>query len=182
MPTRTDTIDDLFTGLRVDKFSGTIDRDDAYTVVLSLLDNARSVQDRTTLTELWTVLQTIPGAEPFGGRARLHQLLHTAERDGEIRRTASGHILLRLDAPSSGGPEHVWVRLDGRGASGAEVEITGADPWPDHQLHAPGPAWWRCTGCRDHSGTIAQDFLRIRDDATEHASTCRALPAPPAVA
>lgn len=181
MATSTDTIDDLFTGRKVDRFSGTLDRGDAYAVLLRLLDNARSAADRTTPTELWAVLQTIPGAEVFGGRARLLQLLRIAEGDREIRCTATGHVLLRLDAPFSGGPEHVWVRLEARGGSGAEVEVTGAEPWPDTQLHAPGKAWWRCTGCRDHSGTLAQDFLHIRDDATEHARTCRALPAPPAV-
>ena len=172
--------DDLFAGLTPEKFSGILERGDAYAVLLRLLDHARSVEDRTTATELWTVLQTIPGSDAFGGRGRLHQLLGTAEDDREIRRTAAGHILLRADAPSSGGPEHVWVRLGCRAGTGTEVEITGADPWPDHQLHAPGPAWWRCTGCRDHSGTLAADFDHVRADATEHATTCRALPAPPA--
>ncbi|MCM2424191.1 hypothetical protein [Streptomyces sp. RKAG293] len=182
MTTSTDTLDGLFAGLRVDQFSGRFDHEAAYEVLLRLLDHARLVGDRTTPAELWTVLQSIPGSEPFGSRARLHQLLHTAERDGQIRRTATGHILLRLDAPFTGGPMHVWVRLEGRGGSEAEVEITGADPWPENQLHAPGPAWWCCTGCRDHSGSLAQDFLLIRDAATDHARTCRALPAPPAVA
>ncbi|WP_328335779.1 MULTISPECIES: hypothetical protein [unclassified Streptomyces] len=178
MPLNTNTIDDLFTGLEAE-FNGTLHRDDAYAVLLRLLNHARSIADRTTPTELWAILQTIPASEPFGGRTRLDQLLLAAERDNEIRRTATGHILLRLDAPSGGGPEHVWVRLEGR-CVGTEVEITGADPWPSHQMDAPGKAWWRCTGCRTHSGSFALDFCRIRETATEHVHKCRALPAPPA--
>ncbi|MFI6689098.1 hypothetical protein [Streptomyces sp. NPDC050485] len=176
----TGTIDDLFTGLKVSRLSGIIERGDAYDVLLHLLEYTRSLADRTTSSELWTVLQTIPGSTRFGGRARLLQLLQAAEHDREIRLTATGHILLRLDAPSHGGPEHLWVRFDGRAGGGAEVEVTGAFPWPDYQMHAPGPAWWRCTGCRDHSGTRAQDFDVIRAAAAEHAGTCRALSAPPA--
>lgn len=178
MARSTINLDDLFASMTPRRLTGTLDRGDTYAALLHLLDDARSGQDRTTAAELWTVLQTIPNSQVFGGRDRLHQLLRTAEDDGQIRRTAAGRILLRLDAPAGGGPEHVWVRLECRG--GSEVEVTGADPWPDHQLHAPGPAWWRCTGCRAHSGTLAGDFGPVRAAATEHAATCRALPAPPA--
>jgi hypothetical protein len=172
---RTDHLDTLITSLTPGRH-GLLDRGDAYAVVLGLLDYCRSVDDRATATELWIVLQTIPGCERFGGRGLLHQLLRTAADDGEIRRTPGGILMLRLDAPACGGPEHVWVRLDGR--NGAEVEITGAAPWPDQQLHAPGPAWWRCTGCRDNSGIHAADLVQVRAAATDHATTCRAFPAP----
>ncbi|MFE9770026.1 hypothetical protein ACFYPC_36800 [Streptomyces sp. NPDC005808] len=177
--TRSVDTDKLFTDLNVDQYSNTLERDDAYSALLDLLDHIRDLgQHLVTIPELWTTLRSFPDAEKFGTRARMLTLLATAERDHMIRRTPTGRILLRLDAPSCGGPEHVWIRLDGRSAS--EVEIAGADPWPDHQLHAPGPAWWRCTGCRTTSGIRAQDFQLIREQATEHASTCRALPAPPA--
>ncbi|WP_042428062.1 hypothetical protein [Streptacidiphilus anmyonensis] len=171
------TLDTLITGI-TPAYQGELHRDDAYAVVLGLLDHCRAVNDNATTdaTELWQVLQTIPGWENFGGRGRLHQLLHTAESDAQLRRAPGGVLLVRLDAPDAGGPEHVWVRLEGR--SRAEVEVIGADPWPSAQLHAPGPAWWRCTGCRANSGIQAADFEQVRDDASEHAADCRALPAP----
>ncbi|MFE4055560.1 hypothetical protein ACFXP3_04485 [Streptomyces sp. NPDC059096] len=178
MPMTSTVVDDLFTGLT--PHQGVLERGDAYTALRRLLDHVRTVADRTTPTELWAVLQTLDGGAVFGSRDRLHQMLRTIEIDGAVRRTPTGHILLRLDAPSGGGPEHVWVRIPCRGVTGSEVEVTGADPWPDHQLHAPGPAWWRCTGCRTHSGIRAADFHQVREDATSHASGCRALPAPPA--
>ncbi|MFI2031906.1 hypothetical protein [Streptomyces buecherae] len=176
MPPTCQSIDNLFTGVPTDR-RGILERDQAYMALLRLLDYARSLGDRTTPADLWRTLQAIPASDAFGSRERLHHLLITAEDDGEIRRTASGRILLRLDAPSTGGPEHVWVRLTCRPT--VEVEITGADPWPEGQLHAPGPAWWHCTGCRDHSGTRAAPFPQVRAEATEHATACRALPAPP---
>jgi len=174
----TGTLDTLITGMTPDRH-GQLERNDAYAVVLNLLDHCRTVDDSatTTATELWKVLLTIPGREAFGGRGLFHQLLRQAADDGQLRRTPGGNLLLRLDAPSCGGPEHVWVRLDVR--SGSEVEVTGAAPWPDAQLHAPGPAWWRCTGCRSTSGTYAADFEQVRAAASEHAADCRALPAPP---
>jgi hypothetical protein len=171
-------IDNLFTDLPVE-FSGTLDRTNAYSALLDFLDHIRSLgQDLITVPELWTCLRSLPASEKFGPRARLLTLLGTAKHDHAIHRTAAGAILLRPDAPSSGGPEHVWIRLEGRG--GAEVEITGADPWPDAQLHAPGPAWWRCTGCRANSGMRAENFGVVRAAATEHASRCHAQPAPQA--
>lgn len=170
-------IDTLFTSRRVSRFSNTLDRDDAYSALLDLLDHIRGLkQDVISEPELWATLKSLPEAEKFGPRARLITLLGTAESDHAIRRASTGQILLRLDAPSCGGPEHVWVRLEC--TRRAEVEITGADPWPENQLHAPGPAWWRCTGCRSNSGIRAQDFRLIREDATKHARTCVALPMP----
>ncbi|WP_413804229.1 hypothetical protein [Streptomyces sp. OE57] len=175
MTTTTD-LDTLFTGRRVGRL-GTLDRDDAYSALLELLDHIRGLgQDLISEPELWATLNCLPEAEKFGSRARLLTLLGTAQSDHAIRRASTGQILLRLDAPSCGGPEHVWIRLEC--SRRAEVEITGADPWPEPQLHAPGPAWWRCTGCRATSGIRAQDFDLIRDDATEHARTCHALPMP----
>jgi hypothetical protein len=170
-------LDDLITDLTPDR-PDALDRLDAYSVLLGLLDGGRAVADRTTAAELWKVLQTLPEWRRFGSRGRLHSLLTTAADDGEIRRTGSGVILLRSDAPLDGGPEHVWVRLDGRG--GAEVEVTGADPWPTGQLHAPGPAWWLCTGCRDNGGNLAAEFRKVRAAAAQHAATCRAATAPAA--
>ena len=158
----TGTLDTLITAMTPDRH-GKLDRHDAYAVVLGLLDHCRTVDDSATTTanELWKVLTTIPGREAFGGRGLFHQLLRQAADEGQLRRTPGDTLLLRLDVHS-----------------GSEVEVTGAAPWPNAQLHAPGPAWWRCTGCRANSGTRAADFEEVREAATEHAATCRALPAP----
>ena len=157
---------------------GLLHREDAYTALLDILDHLRTHQDRITTADLWSMLRTLPYSELFGSRARLLDLLEDAEHHRVIRRTTGGTVLLRTDAPSCGGPGHVWVRIACQ--RGAEVEITGADPWPADQLDAPGPAWWRCTGCRDNSGTLALRFHPIRQAAQNHADACRALPTPAA--
>lgn len=175
-PTTTD-IEDVFTGLTAERHSGLLDRDDAYDVLLRVLAHARGAGiDRTTAAELHTVIHQLAGSEIFGGRGVLRNLLRNADSDREIRITSTGHVLLRSDVPSDGGPERVWVRLEN--SRNAEVEVVGASPWPDAQQHAPGPAWWRCTGCRTNSGTRAQEFESMRTEAVRHARDCLAQPAP----
>jgi hypothetical protein len=152
-------------------------RADAYDVLLHILAVIRcSGRDRTTTDDLDTAIRNLPGSARFGGRHVLHSLLREAAEAHAIRISAAGHILLRSDAPSDGGPEHTWIRFENR--ADAEVEVVGADPWPDHQQHAPGAAWWRCTGCRMSSGPNAQDLDRMRSEATAHARDCHARPAP----
>ncbi|MFJ7250124.1 hypothetical protein ACIQWA_36570 [Kitasatospora sp. NPDC098652] len=175
----TDDIEQVFAGLTAQRHSGLLDPDDAYDVLLRFLAHARTTgQTRTTADELHTAIHQLDGSHVFGGRGTLRTLLRNAAADREIRITATGHILLRSDAPSDGGPEHTWIRLET--SRGAEVEIVGADPWPDYQQQAPGPAWWRCTGCRMSSGRLAQDLDLMRIEATGHARDCFARPAPAA--
>ncbi|WP_030274393.1 hypothetical protein [Streptomyces sp. NRRL B-24484] len=164
-------------GLTPDRHTGRLDRDDAYEVLILLLTAFRDLGfDRTTPDQLHAAITSIDTRNAFGGRRVLHTLLREAASHHQIRITAAGHLLLRTDAPSDGGPEHAWIRLENRG--GAEVEIVGADPWPDTHQVAPGPAWWRCTGCRASSGTDAQDLNLMRTQAADHARDCLALPAP----
>ncbi|MEV8099451.1 hypothetical protein [Kitasatospora sp. NPDC085879] len=173
------TLDTYISGLTPDRRTGRLDRDDAYEVLILLLAATRDLGiERTTPDRLYTLISNLDGGNVFGGRRTLHTLLREAADHREIRITAAGHILLRSDAPSDGGPEHTWSRLETR--RGAEVEIVGADPWPDTHQAAPGPAWWRCTGCRGNSGTDAQDIDLMRTQATDHARDCLALPAPAA--
>ncbi|WP_404870983.1 hypothetical protein ACI1MP_37670 (plasmid) [Kitasatospora griseola] len=174
--TETD-IEQLFTGLEPDRFTGHLDRDEAYDVLLRYLAYARTLrQSRTTPDEIHTAIHQLDGSHVFGGRGTLRVLLRNAADEHEIRITAAGHILLRSDAPTDGGPEHAWIRMENRG--GAEIDVIGANPWPDHHPHAPGPAWWRCSGCRTGSGAHAQDLDLIRIEAAQHARDCAALPAP----
>ncbi|MEV7177744.1 hypothetical protein [Kitasatospora sp. NPDC093679] len=164
-------------GLTPDRHTGRLKGDDAYEVLVLLLAAFRDLgRDRTTPDELHAAIASIDTRNAFGGRRVLHTLLREAANHHRIRLTAAGHILLRTDAPSDGGPEHAWIRLENRG--GAEVEIVGADPWPDTHQVAPGPAWWRCTGCRASGGTDAQDLTLMRAQAADHARDCLALPAP----
>ncbi|MEW1912513.1 hypothetical protein AB0442_29435 [Kitasatospora sp. NPDC085895] len=163
--------------LTPDRHTGRLNGDDAYDVLILLLAAFRDLGfDRTTPDQLHTAITTIDTRNAFGGRRTLHTLLREAADHHQIRITAAGHLLLRTDAPSDGGPEHTWIRLQNR--HGAEVEIVGADPWPDTHQAAPGPAWWRCTACRAGSGTDAQDLNLMRTQATDHARDCLALPAP----
>ncbi|WP_030272996.1 hypothetical protein [Streptomyces sp. NRRL B-24484] len=164
-------------GLTPDRRTGRLSDDDAYEVLVLLLAAFRALGfDRTTPDGLHAAIASIDTRNAFGGRRVLHILLREAASHHQIRITAAGHILLRTDAPSDGGPEHTWIRLQNR--RGAEVEIVGADPWPDTHQVAPGPAWWRCTGCRATSGTDAQDLEKMRAQAVEHADDCLALPTP----
>nr|WP_095877462.1 hypothetical protein [Streptomyces sp. TLI_235] len=173
----TPTLDRYISGLTPDRLTGQLDRTDAYEVLVLLLAATRDLGvDRATPEKLYALIRKMDGSNVFGGRHVLHTLLREAAEHHEIRITAAGHILLRSDAPSDGGPEHTWIRLENR--SRAEVEIVGADPWPDTWQAAPGPAWWRCTGCRGNSGTDAQDLDLMRTQATDHARDCLALPAP----
>ncbi|MGW4807179.1 hypothetical protein [Kitasatospora sp. NPDC004272] len=174
--TETD-IEQLFDGLEPERFTKRLDRDDAYDVLLRYLSYARTLhQSRTTRDEIHTAVHQLDGSDIFGGRSALRNLLLRAAEEHEIRITAAGHILLRSDAPVDGGPEHAWIHLENR--SGAEIDVIGANPWPDHHQHAPGPAWWRCSGCRTDSCAHAQDLGLIRTEAAQHARDCMALPAP----
>ena len=176
MPTTASNVDRIFLRLSPDPLDsrGRISRADAYEALLAILANARTVSGgtRTTANELWTVIGFMEGSHKFGDRELLRELLRVAEKDGEIRLTSAGYVLLRADAPTDGGIEHVWIRYSTYG--NAEVEVIGAAPWPVYQRDAPGPAWWHCAGCREHSGMHAETLAIVREAAKKHANQCNA--------
>ncbi|MEV8100286.1 hypothetical protein, partial [Kitasatospora sp. NPDC085879] len=150
--------------------TGRLDPTFAYEVLMLLLAATRDLGiDRTTPDRLHTPIRTWTAATPSA--------VAVACAPGYARPPSVARFVYRrrphpaaLRRPE--GPEHTWIRLENR--SRAEIEIVGAVPWPDCQQQAPGPAWWRCTGCRRNSGTHAQDLDLIRAQAAEHTSGCLA--------
>ncbi|MFE6869597.1 hypothetical protein ACFVFS_23970 [Kitasatospora sp. NPDC057692] len=174
-------LEKLLGDLVPDPFDGRLRSDDAYTVVLAALDYLEGLgQRRTTVGELYIWSRCIPGGEILGGHDRLMTLLQQAENYGRIR-LDRGQVHIG-DAPTGGGPGHVWMRQLTKG--GAVVELIGAEPWPlGTHARDDAKAWSYCTGCR--VGTAQADAMyvyAVRQEVTDHAATCSwLLPLPDAV-
>ncbi|KDN80498.1 hypothetical protein [Kitasatospora cheerisanensis] len=161
--------------MAADPATGLLHHDDAYTVVLASLGHLESLgRRRTTIGDLHTWSRTLSGGEALGGHRRLMTLLRQAADHGQVR-LALGEVHIG-DAPTGGGPGHVWMHQPTKG--GAAVELIGPEPWPAGTPARPGtPAWWHCTGCRDgRTSTEAAALYTVRQDVAAHAAACAFLP------
>ncbi|MFJ4799155.1 hypothetical protein [Kitasatospora purpeofusca] len=168
-------LEKLIADLAPDPFDGRLRRDDAYTVVLAALDHLEALgQRRTTVGELYIWSRVIPGGETLGGHDRLMTLLEQAADHGRIR-LDHGQVHIG-DAPTGGGPGHVWMRQLTKG--GADIELIGAEPWPaGTHLHDETKAWMYCTGCRLGLPQAEAMYLyAVRQQVTDHAAECTWLP------
>ncbi|MEV7782751.1 hypothetical protein [Kitasatospora sp. NPDC088351] len=168
-------LEKLLGDLTPDPFDGLLRRDDAYTVVLAALDHLDGLgQRRTTVGELYIWSRVIPGGQALGGHDRLMILLEQAADHGRIR-LDHGQVHIG-DAPTGGGPGHVWMRQLTTG--GAQVELIGAEPWSlGTHCHDETKAWWQCTGCRHGLGQAGAMYVyAVRQQVTDHAAGCPFLP------
>jgi hypothetical protein len=161
--------------LTPDPFDSLLRRHDAYTVLLTALDELeRAGRRHTTTGPLHAWLHAIPGGRAIGSHDRLMTLLEQAPDHGVIRLDA-GQVHIG-DVPTGGGTGHIWMRQ--RTAGGATVELIGATPWPtDTALPEPQSAWWQCTGCRQGRPHLTPMSLHTaRQQVTDHATACHYLP------
>ncbi|MFB7668321.1 hypothetical protein ACFC1R_31120 [Kitasatospora sp. NPDC056138] len=175
LPAVNAALEKLLADLAPDPLDGRLRRDDAYTVVLAALDHLEALgQRRTTVGELYIWSRVIPGGEMLGGHDRLMALLEQAADHGRIR-LDHGQVHIG-DAPTGGGPGHIWMRQLTKG--GAAVELIGAQPWPlGTDAHHEAPAWWHCTGCRENRGQAEAMYVyAVRQEVADHAAKCPFLP------
>ncbi|WP_031077742.1 hypothetical protein [Streptomyces sp. NRRL WC-3742] len=165
----------LLTGHAPELHDGLLRRDDAYTVLLGLLSHIEtSGRRRTSVGELYTWSRVTPGGQVLGGHDHLMTLLERAADHGLVR-LDRGEVHIG-DAPTGGGPGHVWMRQLTQG--GAQVELIGAEPWPlGTYVHDETRAWWHCTGCREGLAESTAMYVHaVRQQVTDHAAECPYLP------
>ncbi|MGA5823524.1 hypothetical protein ACPC54_37375 [Kitasatospora sp. NPDC094028] len=172
--TPTDPAEKLLADFTPDPFDRRLRLDDAYRVLLAILDYQRELgQARTSVREIHQTLLVLDGGTAVGHHDRILHLLQMAADHGEVRLNGAEAFL--GDAPQGPGPGHIWIRY--ANTAGATVEITGADPWPAHSMRPPAEhSWWHCTGCRDGNGMTGMPIDVARKAAADHAAACTALP------
>ncbi|MFG3229711.1 hypothetical protein ACGF07_33695 [Kitasatospora sp. NPDC048194] len=175
-----DTIAKLLTDLTPDPFDNLLRRDDAYTVLLAALGQLEACgRRRTSVGELYAITRLVPSGQVLGSHDRLMALLEQAADHGRIR-LDHGQVHIG-DAPTGGGPGHVWMRQLTQG--GAQVELIGDQPWPiGTHCHDETKAWWYCTGCRHGLGQAGAMYVyAVRQQVSDHADQCPFLPPLPEV-